>query len=375
MIGYFIFMSLLLVFFILMALSNYHLIFKNNVVGNFFRSKLLKQIIKRIIDCLFTLFVIITLIFIAMKIMPKEYFYGHLSEFDFSIKSPIYNSDDSIFEQLLNYYYNILPFPKKVCSTYYLDEGTLTCSKYDYKIINLGDSYFYIKNTSVWTIIKEKCSVSLLIGVLAYCLQCLIGYPLGFYLAKRKKKAINETIDFLHISITSTPAILYFYLFVLLFMLVFHLPVNFDLNNRLSYIAPLVALCFWGCFHIAYWVNRYVSLEINKDYVKLAIAKGLNSKTIFYKHVMRNALIPLIRTIPTTIALSLSGFYLLEAAFNIPGVGLALVNAINLQDVYVVQGLILFFTFVSLLSYLAGDLITIAMDKKVYLSKEEKSNE
>ena len=114
----------------------------------------IKEIIKRIIECLLTLFVIITLIFFGMKIMPKDFFYDYVAEYDFSIKSPIYNSDESVFKELLNYYYNILPFPKKVCSTYYLKDGLLSCSSYEYKVINLGESYFYMKGTNVWSIIK-----------------------------------------------------------------------------------------------------------------------------------------------------------------------------------------------------------------------------
>ena len=275
----------------------------------------------------------------------------------------VYNSTDSILKQLFNYYYNILPFPKKVCTSTYLKDNILTCNNYSYKIIDLGYSHMYMKNIRVWTIIKEKCGVSLLIGMLGYFLQCLIGYPLGIYMAKKKNKLINKSVDLLHIVIYSIPAILYFYLFVMLFMLVFKLPVTFEINNYLSYIAPLSALCLWGCFTVAYWVNKYISLEASKDYVKFALSKGLSQNHIFYKHIMKNALIPLIRTIPTSLVLCLSGFYLLEAAFNIPGIGLTLITAINLQDVYLVQGLILFFSFLSILAYLTGDIITILLNE------------
>jgi ABC-type dipeptide/oligopeptide/nickel transport system permease component len=85
--------------------------------------------------------------------------------------------------------------------------------------------------------------------------------------------------------------------------------------------------------------------------------------------------IAIIRTIPTTIAVSLSGYYLLESAFNIPGLGLTLIDSINLQDIYVMQGLILFSSFVSIFSYLIGDLITISLDKRVYLRMEDRENE
>lgn len=370
MISYFIIVSLVSLFLILFILSNCNLIFKNTKLGNFFKNPLLKQILKRISYCLLTLFIIITIIFIIMKIMPKAYFYGSLEITEFSIKSPIYNSDKSLFNQLTDYYYNILPFPKKVCSSYHLIDGSYSCSRYNYKIINLGESYFYMRNVDVWTIIKEKCIISLYIGFIAYCLQCLIGYPLGFYMARKQNKFVDKTLNFVNISITSTPALLYFYIFILVFIVIFKMPVSFDFSNKLTFIPPLVALVFWGCFNNAYWVKRYVSVELDKDYVKLAIAKGLPPNVVFYKHIMKNALIPFIRTIPTAIGSSIKGFYLLEAVFNIPGAGLAILSSIKLQDVYLVQGFILFYSFISLCSHLLGDLITILLDKRVSLGKE-----
>ena len=86
-------------------------------------------------------------------------------------------------------------------------------------------------------------------------------------------------------------------------------------------------------------------------------------------------MIPLIRTIPTTLAQCVSGYYLLEATFNIPGIGLTLISAINLQDVYLVQGLIIFFSFISVFAHLLGDLIALFMDKRVCYTREVKNNE
>lgn len=370
MISYFIIMSVIGVFLSLLILSNCNLIFKNSILGTFFKSSLLVQITKRILYCLLTLFVIATMIFILMKIMPTTYFYNSLESSEFSIKSPIYNSDKSIFKQLVDYYYNILPFPKKVCASYHLIDENYYCSNYKYKIINLGDSYFYMRNIDVWSIIKEKCIISLFIGVIAYILQCLIGYPLGFYMARKQNRLVDKTFNFVNISITSTPALLYFYLFALLFIVVFKMPVSFDISNKATFIPPLVALVFWGSLNNAYWVKRYVSTEINKDYVKFAISKGLSPNTIFYKYIMKNALIPFIRTIPTAIGNSIKGFYLLEITFNIPGAGSAILSATSLQDIYLVQGLILFFTFISLISHLCGDIITIILDRRINLGKE-----
>ena len=87
--------------------------------------------------------------------MPKKYFYNAISssnEVSLVLK-------DNIFKRLLDYYYNILPFPKKICSIEYISNNEISCYDYEYVLINLGKSYTYMKNTNVSTIIKEKsCS-------------------------------------------------------------------------------------------------------------------------------------------------------------------------------------------------------------------------
>lgn len=374
-VSYWIIVGILLALTIVAILSNFNVILKNNCIGYFLRSSTFKYIIKRILFALVSMFFIITLTFFLIRIMPKDYFNNQL---DYKINNVYFgldNSNKNIFKQLLEYYYNILPFPKKVCVGNYLDGNNLTCSGYEYKIINLGNSVSYMKNVSVWSIIKEKSFSSFIVGFSGFLLQCLIGYPLGIYIARKQNGIADKTSNFLNIIIIAIPSILYFYSFVMLFMVVFKLPVSFQIDNLLSYIAPLVALSMWGGFTIAYWVKKYILTEANSDYVKFARSKGLNEKTIFYKHIIRNALTPLIRTIPTSLVLCFNGFYILEASFNIPGIGLTLISAINLQDVYLVQGLVIYFGFLTVISYLMGDLITILINHKVNFDKGGDVNE
>ena len=369
MIGYWITIILLFVFFVLYFLANKKLIFKNSKIGEILKSEILKFVIKRILNYLLILFVIINIVFILTYLMPKEYLLNYVG-------APTKDSlNDNFLKQLFDYYFNILPFPKKICTSYYLEEESINCSCYKYKIINLGISYTYMTNVDVTSIILEKCSVSFIVGILAYIIQIAIGYPLGVFLAKREDNLANKFFNTVHHSISVTPAIAYFYMFTIIFMLFFKLPISFQINDIKSYIAPVSAIGLTSSLAVAYWVRRYISIEMNKDYVKLAISKGLDEKTIFNKHIMKNALIPLIRTIPTSIISCLCGFYLLEVAFNIPGIGSTLSSAITLQDIYLIQGLIIFFSFLSIISYILGDLITILLDHRTTLAKGGKEDE
>ncbi len=367
MIIYYLIVFILIITSVIIILTNHHIIFKNSRIGFIIRSKTFKYIIKRLLFSLFTLFLVITAVFFLIRIMPKEYFYTHLELNDNNHNVLL---DDNIFKQLLDFYYNILPFPKKVCTSSHLEDGVMTCSTYEYKIINLGYSITYIKNVSVWSIIKEKCGTSFFIGSISYILQCLIGYSLGVFIARKENKFLDKAINYSYLALTSLPSVIYFYAILLFFMSFSNLPVSFDIDNPLTYIVPLFSITLSSSLVIAYWVKKYLLIEADSDYVKFAMSKGLDEKTIFYKHILRNALTPLIRTIPTSLVLCFSGFYLLEATFNIPGAGYTLVNAINLQDVYLVQGLIIFFSFLSILAYFIGDLITFFLDKRVNLGKE-----
>lgn len=370
MITYWITLSIILVLATTVILTKVNVLFKNTRFSYFIKSKLFNKLIKKLVHYLILFFFVITCVFFLIRLLPKDYFYSFDNYNNVSL-----SKNGNILTELLNFYYNILPFPKKLCSSYHLENNVMFCSSYKYKLVNFGVSHTYMQGISVSSIIINKCSISFLIGFIAYVIQCLIGYPLGIFLAKKENKTLDKISNISYITISSIPAILYFYICVLIFVVIFKLPVSFEINNYLSYIAPISAVSITSSLVIAYWVKKYISLEMNKDYVKFAQAKGLKDNHIFYKHILRNALIPMIRTIPTSLVACLTGFYLLESAFNIPGIGLTLINAIYLQDIYLVQGLLIVFCCFSILAYLLGDLISIVLDHRISLESSGDKNE
>ena len=356
MILYWIVTGLLLLFLLILLLIYSGLIFKNSKIYTVLKSTLFHCALKKITFSIFTLFIIIITIFLLTSLLPDY-------------------QQSSSKETLFSYLYNILPIPKKVCTSTSLENSTLICSTYKYTLIDFKESSIYIKNTPVLSIIKEKCSVSFTVGIIAYLIQSMIGYPLGIYLAKKENKIADKAFNSLNNIIRIIPPVIYFYLFVLLFMVIFRLPVLFEINSPITYVAPLCAITLSSSLSIAYFVKKYVSLELNKDYVTFAKSKGLDNNTILYKHVIRNALIPFLRTVPASILLCFSGFYFLEASFNIPGAGLTLIHAIQLKDVYLIRGLIIFFSALSILAFLIGDLLTLILGRKVEYRKEKINHE
>ena len=359
-VAYFSIVTLICLFLIIYTLTNFNLILKGTSISNFLKSPMLKYIINRIILSFLILFTVATCIFLIIKALPE-------------ISSNSFNDLTYYDYNLTNNYKRILPYPKNVCVSTNLVDGNIVCTRYEKKIIDFGYSQVYMKNIRVWEIIKQKCSVSFSIGITIYIIECLINYPLGIYLARRSKSHLNKLITILYTLITSIPMSLIYYLLLLVFMLVFKLPISFDTNNILTYIAPIASVIFTSLSIVSHWVKMYMQTEMNKDYVKYAYSKGLDEKTVFRKHIMKNALIPLVRTIPTSLVLCVSGYYILEVTFSIPGSGSTLISAIKLNDIYLIEGLVLFFSFLSVFSYLLGDIISVLMDPRIKYMEEHKN--
>ena len=362
MILYTIFISLILT---LIIIGAYGIIFKNSKINKFITSKNFIKIVKKFLLAVLSFFIIATVIFLITELIPKKYF----------VEESLNPDNRNIFLKLLNYYHSLLPIPKKVCYATYLDGNDIKCSSYKYIFIDLKNSSLYMKNIPVIEIIKEKCSISFLLGIIAYILQCCVGLPLGIFLAKKENSYSNKIFNVIYSFINIIPSIIYFYLFTILFMVYFNFPVLFEANNFLTYIPPLTAITIISSISIAYFVRKYILIELNKDYVKFAKSKGFSQNYIIYHHVLRNALIPFLRTIPYSIMMCFCGYYLLEISFNVPGVGQTLIYAIRLQDTNLIRGLLLFFSFLSISAYLTGDILTIIFRRKSDYIKEVPKNE
>jgi len=122
--------------------------------------------------------------------------------------------------------------------------------------------------------------------------------------------------------------------------------------------------------YYAMWLRRYMVDESNKDYVKLARAKGLTQGEIMSKHVFRNAFVPMVQYIPTSILNTMIGSIYIESLYSIPGMGGLLVNVIMKQDNTMVQALVIVFASVGILGLILGDLLMCFVDPRISLVKK-----
>lgn len=252
---------------------------------------------------------------------------------------------------------------------------------------DLGDSYF--RNESVWQLIKDKVGVSVSLGVWTFLLTYLISVPLGVAKAVRAGTRFDFLTSLLVLTGYAVPGFVLGVLLILLFgggsfWDVFPLrgltSQNWDelslWGKTVDYLwhitLPVMASAV-GSFAIKTLLTKNTVLdEIGKQYVLTARAKGLSERQVLWKHVFRNALLPLVTGFPITfITAFFTGSLLIETLFSIDGLGLLSFEAINSRDYPIVLGTLYLFTLIGLITKLIGDLAYVLVDPRIRFDAKE----
>ena len=131
------------------------------------------------------------------------------------------------------------------------------------------------------------------------------------------------------------------------------------------YILPIVSLALPSVANLMKWLRRYMIDQMNSDYVKFARSGGLSEGEIFRKHILKNAIIPLVHGIPGTILGAITGAIITERVYVVPGAGNLLTKAINMYDNGVIVGVTLFYGLLSITSMILGDILMSLVDPRI----------
>ena len=145
----------------------------------------------------------------------------------------------------------------------------------------------------------------------------------------------------------------------------------FDAGNPKCWILPVFSMSLYNISFYGMWLRRYMVDESNKDYVKLARAKGVSESGVMFKHIFRNAFVPLAQYIPTAFLNTVIGSIYIESLYSIPGMGGLLVTVVKKHDNTMVQGIVLLYACVGVLGLLLGDLLMVLFDPRISLGKKE----
>jgi ABC-type dipeptide/oligopeptide/nickel transport system permease component len=305
------------------------------------------------------MFIIITILFTLLRMMPIEgYFenYDKLTEVQVQAKLNVLGLNDPLHEQLFRFYQQIF-------------KG------------DLGVSNKYRIGVSINEIIAEKIPVSMRLGLTSLCISLAVGLSMGIMMARstRTRFKIGDRLGTVFIVIIQAmPSAVYHILIQFIgsqsdFGKALGLKMLFDMNDPISYVLPIVSLSIGNIAYYAMWLRRYMVDESNKDYIRLARAKGVPGGRISRSHVFRNAFVPLVQYIPNSILFTLMGSLYVESLYSVPGMGGLLVTAIKRQDNTLVQALVLIYAVISILGLLFGDILMGIVDPRISFAKKEGS--
>jgi oligopeptide transport system permease protein len=229
---------------------------------------------------------------------------------------------------------------------------------------DLGVSYQQ-SDRPVTEVIAGGIKVSATLGGLAMLVSAVVGLPLGIVAALRR----NRALDYLSVSLAtlgaSTPNFVLGIILIVVFASTFHLLPTIGWGSWKQAIMPVLALSALPTAFLAR-ITRASTLEVlNQDYVRTAWAKGLSVRAVVLRHVARNALIPVLTLAGPLAAALVTGSFIIESQFAIPGVGRAFVTAIFGRDYGVIMGVTLFYGLVVATANLAVDLAYAAADPRI----------
>ena len=193
-------------------------------------------------------------------------------------------------------------------------------------------------------------------------------------MARKKDKLVDQIGTFYIVFITAVPSLAYIFLFKAIGGSLFGLPTTFDMEStsKLMYVLPVVSLALPSIASLMKWMRRYMIDQMNSDYVKFARSGGLTESEIFTKHIMKNAVIPIVQGLPGSILGALTGAIITERVYVVPGAGNLLTQAINRYDNGVIVGVTLFYAVLSVVSIILGDILMSMVDPRISFSTKDR---
>lgn len=305
---------------------------------------LLTYVLKRMGEALVVVVVIATLTFLLLRILPGGPF-DQEKALPPEVKANIeakYNLNAPIHVQYMDYMVALL-------------HG------------DLGESYKYI-GRPITDILAETLPNSLQLGLYALLISFLIGIPAGVYAASKHNTLADNITMITAISGVSLPSFLVAPLLILFFSFYLEILPPALWEGPEFYILPIVTLGVRPAAVIARLTRSSVLDVIRSDYIRTARAKGLSEMVILYKHVLKNSLIPVLTFSGPLVAGVLTGSFVIELIFAVPGMAKHLIQSVSNRDYPLILGTTLVFSLALVMANLIVDLLYAYFDPRIKLA-------
>ncbi|MGN0465384.1 MAG: ABC transporter permease [Lachnospiraceae bacterium] len=303
----------------------------------------MKYIVQRIVMAIITIFVVATLTFFVMNLVPGGPF---MSEKAISPQAQAaleakYGLDKPLFQQYLTYM-----------------KGAIR--------LDFGDSLKQ-RGRTVMSIISTKFPVSARIGLMAVVVAVCIGVPLGCIAALKRGQLIDKIIIVIATCGIAIPGFVVCTILLYLLSVKTGLLPSYGLTSWKHYIMPVISVAFYPTAYITRLMRSSMLDVLGQDYMRTARAKGLSQLVSLFKHALRNAILPVVTYVGPMMAYTITGSFIVEKIFTIPGLGSEFIGSAMNRDYTVIMGTTIFLASIMVFVNVLVDIVYTIVDPRIKL--------
>lgn len=313
---------------------------------------MVKYTIKRLFQSCITVLIVVTIVFLLLRMLPTDYYFTE----EQLMKLTREQLDDQLEAA------GLLDPPLVQLGRFYAQ-----LARFD-----LGTSRRIQNSVPVTKVIGGKFVISMRLGWISLAISMVTGVAYGTVQARQKGKFWDHVGTAYTVFVRAVPSLVSYSLILILGSRLLHLPSMYSTRNVFkSSILPVVCLSISSIAGYMLWMRRYMVDELNRDYIRLAKLKGMSTKSVMYKHVLKNAFVPMAQYLPQSVLLVTGGSLLAERFFSVPGLGSLLTDAISRYDLNVVQVLVMMYASMGIVGVFLGDVLMTLLDPRIRLIGKE----
>ena len=302
---------------------------------------MLRYILKQVVSAIITIWFIMTLTFFLMKAIPGDPFSSEKM------------ADPVIIENMKAKYGLDRPLPEQYFK--YLS---------DYAQGDFGIS-FMKKGLTTNDIISSGFPYSLTIGIWASAIVLVVGVFFGIVAALRQNRFVDRLLMLLSTLGATIPSFVFATGFLFVFSKIMGLVPSYGVNNWKGYIGPVIVSALFSLAYVVRLMRTSTLDVLNQDYIRTARAKGLPEWKVLGKHAMRNAILPVVTYIGPMFAALITGSFVVEKVFGIPGIGNLFTTSILNRDYTLIMGITVFFSVILVICILIVDILYVLIDPRI----------
>ena len=322
------------------------------------KARMFKYVLKRLFLMIFTLFIITTIMFVLVKLLPREL------------------PQDKVQAAAIKARWDALGYGEPILVQYgiYLRQ---IFTEWDF-----GTSWYIEFRTPAWDVLISRLLPTVMVNLYSLIFSIPIGIALGIFAAVKKNKWQDSFISTMVMVFVSVPS--YVYAFLVQYFLYFKLDLlpltvysladaggsYFTWKMFVSMISPVLALSFGEIAGLCRFTRAELTETLTSDYMLLARTKGLSRSQATVRHALKNAMVPILPMLIASFINVLGGSMIIEQIFAIPGVGQLYIKSIRLldYDVFMMDGI--FYTFIGLLASIVVDISYGFIDPRIRMGEK-----